>query len=428
MVQLNNVRLNTPRAALPFMMAVGVFFIAVVDSLRRIQVGALTGSSVAGLLITYGLITCVILRLADGGARKMVGVEPALRPRFPVPIAFSLWLAWSLMVTVLSGQLDATIVHPVTMYVGLVAGMWLMAQRSSAGTPDVLLRWMIIASTVLALLFGVQILQYGFEPQGMISRRAFALTAMIAIAFLSAYWARLRSSQKLLVGLLVAEVALSGSRTALLVSAVVLALAAMTRERGQLRVVATRSIAGVGLLYVLVTYWAPLRDRFEEGDGGSFGGLKINTSGREYFWANLMRAFRENPIFGGGIGEAERVMVRYTPNINQPHNDYLRILVDSGIIGLTLFLVGVAALAYRLWRLAFRDDTNHRELHGAALLVLIAFLISAYTDNPLVYPFVLYPMVAIIGCSLSWSTKGSRAKRIRHRPVANTADLVSPQA
>lgn len=393
--------MTTLRPTAPLVLVVGVFFIATADALRRIQFDQLTGSAVAGLLVTYALAGALLFRLVDPGTKTPTGREPGLRPYRAVPIALAIWLLWSLGVTVLNDGLTGSIAHPSTMYLGLVLGTWLMAQRSSLGTPDVLLKWTLIASTVLAVLFGIQILQYGFEPQGMISRRAFALTAMIAVAFLSAHWAKLRTPGRLLVLVLGVEIALSGSRTALLVAALTFALAAVARHQGRMRTVVLRSLAGVGVLYALVTYWAPLRDRFTEGDGGSIGGLQINTSGREYFWGNLLAAFRENPIVGGGIGEAERVMIRYTPTINQPHNDYLRILVDSGVVGLALFLVGIALLAHRVWRLAFKDDTDRKELHVAALLVLAAFLTSAYTDNPIVYPFVIYPMAAIIGCSLS---------------------------
>ncbi|WP_068151806.1 O-antigen ligase family protein [Rhodococcoides corynebacterioides] len=399
------------RPALPFTILVGALFLASGDGLRQFRFGALNGSSIVGLLATFALIVGVLLRLVDNGTVSAGKRERRLRPFHAVPIALVVWLGWSLGITALTGGLSGTIAHPITMYIGLVAGMWLTAQRSSVGTPDVLLKWFLGASTILAAIYATQIAQYGFEPDGAITRRAFALTAMVAIAYLSAHWKKLGVLGRLLILLLGFEIAMSGSRTALLAAAVAFALAAMARNRGRLRTVFLRSLTGVAVLYALVTYWAPLRDRFLEGDGGSIGGLQINTSGREYFWGNLLRAYRENPELGGGIGEAERVMVRYTPTINQPHNDYLRILVDTGLVGLALFVIGVALLAYRLWRLAFLDDTDHRELHVAALLVLLTFLVAAYTDNPIVYPFVVYPMAAIIGCSLSRMALAQRSKR-----------------
>lgn len=390
------------RPGISVVLVAGVFFLATGDAVRQFRFASMTGAALAGLLITYLILVGMLMHVA--GRKYRPGHESELSPRNPVPIPLVLWLIWTAVVTLANyGLPDDTIVHPATMYLGLVGGMWLMAQKSTVSTPDLLLKWAILAGWTLVVLFGVQIVQHGFEPTGgLISRRAFGLTAMIAVAYLSAYWGRLSTSQRILVAILGVEIGFSGSRTALFVSALAFTLAAIAHNRGQWRVLILRAVLALGTLYALITYWGPLRDRFETGDGGSFGGVQINTSGREYFWQNLLNYYREHPLFGGGMGQAERVMVQYTPNINQPHNDYLRILVDSGLVGLILFVIGMLLLIRRLWTLAFRTDTEHRELHVASLLVLGAFLISAYTDNPIVYPFVVYPMAAILGCSLSW--------------------------
>lgn len=392
---------SNSRVRVPAFFAVAIIFLSTADALRRVQIGPLTASSVAGLLAGYLVAVGVLLRVADTGTKRSSGREDFLRPKQPVPNALFIWLFWSAITTILYGQINAQIIHPLNMFFVFVVGAWLVSQRCSAGTPAKLSSIMTCCSIILAIVFGVQIIQYGFEPAGIISRRAFGLCAMTAVGFLAAYWYTSNIWRKALVVVLVVEIAFSGSRTALFTSVLLLALSAMSREKARWRALIWRFSAGVAVLVYLVTYWPPLRDRFEEGDGGSFGGVEINTSGREDFWGPLIDYAKANLLTGGGVGQSERLMLTYTTTINQPHNDYLRILVESGLIGLGLFIIGIVMLIQRHLHLAHRLDPENRELHIAAVLVMVGFLVAAYTDNPIVYPFVIVPMAAIIGCSLS---------------------------
>ncbi|MCF6158931.1 MAG: O-antigen ligase family protein [wastewater metagenome] len=52
----------------------------------------------------------------------------------------------------------------------------------------------------------------------------------------------------------------------------------------------------------------------------------------------LKNALPEHPLLGFGIGSSEQVAIEYTSYPLPPHNDFLRILIESGIIGLLCFI------------------------------------------------------------------------------------------
>lgn len=52
----------------------------------------------------------------------------------------------------------------------------------------------------------------------------------------------------------------------------------------------------------------------------------------------LQNAFPKHPFLGFGIGSSEQVAIEYTTYPLPPHNDFLRILIESGVIGLLCFI------------------------------------------------------------------------------------------
>lgn len=73
------------------------------------------------------------------------------------------------------------------------------------------------------------------------------------------------------------------------------------------------------------------------------------STGRELWWNVLITEFIKHPVAGAGAGEAPRILAQRLQEMgavkySDPgggHNDYLRILVEGGIIGLGLFIGAV---------------------------------------------------------------------------------------
>ncbi|MBI1388001.1 MAG: hypothetical protein GC154_06095 [bacterium] len=119
-------------------------------------------------------------------------------------------------------------------------------------------------------------------------------------------------------------------------------------------------------------------------------------------WRYLIREWKKQPVFGYGLASIPRV----NPNINKQsgvghdaHNDYVRYLVETGAVGLTLWLTmlaGVGAVLYRAWRKARAPDIRRLSLIGLALFC--AWAAGSLNDNLIsatAYQYPLWLMMAM---------------------------------
>jgi hypothetical protein len=167
--------------------------------------------------------------------------------------------------------------------------------------------------------------------------------------------------------------------------------------------------AGSVLFLSAVLLIAPLGRRFFFLERpGSLGEVAvaegINTMGRSTMWAITWTGALERPVFGHGAG-AVRQLMQTTLELDHPHNDYLKILYDSGAVGLAALVVGcLMAIARhgRYWKHADeRGDRESAKYHMTAFLAAISFAGSLLTDNVLVYTFVTVPTFVLMGISVA---------------------------
>ncbi|HEX2862923.1 MAG TPA: hypothetical protein VHN99_00015, partial [Deinococcales bacterium] len=87
-----------------------------------------------------------------------------------------------------------------------------------------------------------------------------------------------------------------------------------------------------------------------------------------------------------------------------PHNDYLLVLHDYGLLGEVFFVLGWLLLAgalFRAWRDAVRRDAPlDKVLALSGFLTVAGLLVAMSTDNPFTYPFVMVPSSFIVGAAL----------------------------
>jgi hypothetical protein len=118
--------------------------------------------------------------------------------------------------------------------------------------------------------------------------------------------------------------------------------------------------------------------------------LPIYTSGRLDAWERYWTEAKDNLVFGRGLGAGTVVNEGIDTAFEVPHNEYLRLIVDGGFVGLAIMLTAYGYLFHRAYQ-------RQREPH-AALMMLVAiglFAMLAVLDNPLVaqqisIPFWLY--------------------------------------
>jgi O-antigen ligase len=251
----------------------------------------------------------------------------------------------------------------------------------------------------------------------LLGPRGVASFLSICVAWSAGRWVGGSRGHAYLSLLMLGAIANSLSRTAIGVSVFVLAAACLLRGRRQ-RVKASREagrlvLAGmlaIGILLVLVRVADPLGERWTTGDVVSVGPVRINMMGRGVLWDATWRSAMTSPLIGHGPGSARQLIRAVVPDLDHPHNDYLRLLHDYGFLGWTVWM----AFLLRSFALAV-PDRNSRFERGPAvglLLALIAFSVLMVTDNVLVYPFVVGPLGAIVGLLAGYLRASAGARSI----------------
>jgi O-antigen ligase len=265
------------------------------------------------------------------------------------------------------------------------------------------------ASWAVVVLYALSVALRGIGNDAFVGPRPLALFALIPLGWNLAQ-SRYGHRWALIPAIFIlATIVLSLSRGATVIALLLLPLSRInsrSRPSDWLRFVLMTGLAA-GLLYGALTYFTPLRERFEEGDIRTLPGqVSINVSGRDTTWAVTWQSYLESPWIGKGAGSAEReLLVR--EGLAHPHNDYLRILHDFGLVGLFLWVTGFGILlrrTWRSWRRADRLNSEHASLHLAAFLALAVLGLDMVTDNPIVYIFIMATLGVLVGSSLGLSS------------------------
>jgi O-antigen ligase len=111
-----------------------------------------------------------------------------------------------------------------------------------------------------------------------------------------------------------------------------------------------------------------------------------STRFRSQAWGLALDLFRQRPVRGTGMGSYFPASARIFPKATSPHNEYLRVLAETGVVGLGLF---VWALLSWVWfgarTLRSLTDPFFKSLALSVLGASVAFIVLCITDNPLVY-------------------------------------------
>lgn len=108
------------------------------------------------------------------------------------------------------------------------------------------------------------------------------------------------------------------------------------------------------------------------GDGNSF-------NWRIMQWTYLIGQWQLHPIFGYGLGVSTFV----STNKLYPHNDYVRALVEGGLVGFILFLLFFAVQIVRLIQIYKNASakTGQRELCLVLLAIILSIPVGMITEN-----------------------------------------------
>jgi O-antigen ligase len=138
-------------------------------------------------------------------------------------------------------------------------------------------------------------------------------------------------------------------------------------------------------------------------------------------WAAAADIWLRSPIFGIGFRQHERFM----PDHGPAHNSYLAMLADTGIVGLTVYLVlliGSLVAALRM-----EDQRTRRFVVG----IIVAYIVSGFFDRRTIDPANPYSVFFVMCCSLALVERSLRkVAQIRREPfgIASRSPLTPGSA
>ena len=319
-------------------------------------------------------------------------------------LLFIAWIAYGFLfykVTVQGIQNTVVIISSILSFV--IAAQ--VAQSIRTPTRKIV-RAILIAIWIPALIYIVAIPIFGFGHKEIFAPRSLAGVLLVGIAIHCGYWRHGSRSDLWFALILYAVIVLSLSRAAMGMGLGVFILAQLSLSSftGWARMGFILAVA-LGGGYLLIENFEPLRQRFFSGDlSASVGGVKVNTMGRIAVWTAVINSAMEAPIIGKGPASSSEVLSRHLLNgVIQPHNDYLRIWHDYGVIGIFLWFSAFGTImiaCYRQYRRFVKWGARETSLSAAALLAQATLLALMLTDNVLIYFYNMVPIFILSGLVL----------------------------
>ena len=210
------------------------------------------------------------------------------------------------------------------------------------------------------------------------------------------------------IGAMVLAMGLTQSRGGVLSSLGSLGAGALAFGLWQRRLTGRRVVIGAAVLAGLAMLWLQSPELLAR-----FGsGLRLTPYSRPSVWRETAMIARDFPLFGVGLGNFEFVFPRYQPEgthtyFEMAHNDYLQLLVETGILG-------AACFSWLFWMLArvvvrnLREAAPERGLLALGLTTsLIALLLHSFTDFNLRIPSNALLFVIAFGATVRLLDRGS---------------------
>jgi O-antigen ligase len=144
------------------------------------------------------------------------------------------------------------------------------------------------------------------------------------------------------------------------------------------------------------------------GDGNSF-------NWRIMQWTYLLGQWQLHPILGYGLGISAQV----STNNLYPHNDYVRALVEGGIVGFILFLLLFIVQIVRLIQL-YRNPSSSREQRELCLVMLamiLAIPVGMITENIWSHTtlfFYWWTLFGVVGWN--WNERNTEKNSVLNKP------------
>ncbi len=245
----------------------------------------------------------------------------------------------------------------------------------------VLSLWLAI-EVVIHIADGTLLKEWDFASNYLGLGRLLGLSVLVLVGLL--LWGHLRLFNAILVGLLmvflVSILMIAGGRGPFLATLVALIIPAVCDVRFSVKSILVRKnlLIFSGLLGVVLVWFITIGNQFfgyttidrlwvlVEGGGGSSAHYRV------WFFSKAYEFWMEAPVFGHGIGEFGSLLGWGDIRV-YPHNLFLEIMVELGLVGLALILLAVYSTLSNFSFRLLRSD------YFLALLVM--FVLNAFING-----------------------------------------------
>jgi len=181
-----------------------------------------------------------------------------------------------------------------------------------------------------------------------------------------------------------------------------------------------RKLTFLPVLLILAIIMIPaISQRFSDIDIGNLDNRSASTlTKRIEVWQASAQLFKTRPVLGVGYGVERYRVSEYLGQYEwMIHNDYMAVLVSTGLVGFILFMfwhgqwLAVLLKVYRVTEYEY-----DKMIALAVFTIFIVSLVVRITDNVLYDTHKMYPLAALVAANLALS-------RIRTKEEARKSDL-----
>ncbi len=117
-----------------------------------------------------------------------------------------------------------------------------------------------------------------------------------------------------------------------------------------------------------------------------FGNPDFFTAGRSRLWDLMIEEIKTKPVWGHGANASEEFVLSVTwGTLTHPHNDWLRLLYDYGLIGASVFAFCMASQVIHLLKRTKKHFGESNILLYAGASSFLPFVLLMFTDNIILY-------------------------------------------
>jgi O-antigen ligase len=115
--------------------------------------------------------------------------------------------------------------------------------------------------------------------------------------------------------------------------------------------------------------------------------------GRINYWKKTLPLIIEKPIIGHGIGSNANITEKHFGKSHKPHNDYILVSIEMGILGLLTYLIFLGRIFF--YSLTYRQWHQKWQLNFAMLMLSTYFIVISSAQN-IIYSIVNFPIFLVI--------------------------------